>query len=160
MCVCVCVHVRVCMCVFKRATEKNPPHRDFMELWQPATIAACRVHGFIPLVKSQAFPPLQTSFIHSCHAPFSLVVQHPNLFVFIAVIHWIIPDCSRSTHSMTSHSFANIHRFSHPILPVWPNHRRTLSSVLWCTPFFTPPESLTHAFGSLSMLLIPKKPLS
>ena len=49
---------------------------------------------------------------------------------------------------------------SFPILSIWSNHLRTLSSIFSSTPFVTPHSSLLYTFGTLSIpLLIPNKPL-
>ena len=48
---------------------------------------------------------------------------------------------------------------SFSILSIWPNHRRTPSSILSSASFVTPHHCLIRTFGTLSILLIPSKPL-
>ena len=66
--------------------KKLPPNKEFIQVWQPTTVASHQIHGFIPLVKSQEFVALPLTTPpppkHSCHAPFFLLAQHLIPFCF------------------------------------------------------------------------------
>ena len=102
--------------------------------------------------------PSQNPVIHSYYTPFSLLARHSNLFSLT----------SPSQYQSTSSAAYPISNYLHTplstimsffILSTWPNQRKTSSLILLSTPFITLHNSLIHAFRTLSIFLIPSKPV-
>ena len=125
------------------------PQRSFhLFLWglyscNNPELAFRQIQGFVQRAKPQILS-LQTSVIHSCHAPFSLFVPRPSLFFFQTVLLRIHRPFSRLTHWVIFHTLPFLYPFNNPpILPICPNLWRVFLLIISSISFFNPLSFLT-----------------
>ena len=110
--------------------------------------------------------PQALSLANNCHSllSYTILLAWPTfkpLFFrqsFTESIHLFHHQTTKRlpTHSLTYTLLAIL---SFRNLSIWPNQRSTLSSILSSAPFVTPHIPLICAFATISILIIPNRPL-
>ena len=98
--------------------------------------------------------------MHSPHKypPFSMLAWNPNLFFLNSLSQCINPPFPQPTHKTITSTLPYIEFLGNPVL-LHPLHMVKPPENTFINPFIIPFNSLIHAFGTLSIFLIPNKPL-
>ena len=138
------------------ATDGFPPFQDFIRLCHLTTIASCQGKGFIPW-ETPIHSLSQTPVIHSYHAPFSLLARYPNLSSINSPSRY--QSTSSAVYKLSDYQRILLHRPSlQSCCSQSSPHQRT-PSIFSSTTLITSHNCLIHAFRTLFILLIPRRPL-